>query len=1118
MYIYIHSCTRIHAHIHTYIYIYIQFKDSRTAKAASNHGFQVHHIPVYPNNIRIDAYKSARQCYRCYSFDHSTGQCRKNQQCSTCQGAHHYRSCPNLNNPFCRNCNTEGHSAVDRAKCPILKHHVKSNAKRETVAQRNHPESRNRYTVAESWVNHPAQHHQNQVHQYNGQMQHQQNAHGHQSHHQAQSAQQYHSRPHSSHNPSHHPPPHAYNGAPYNHVVQHGTNSFNQTFSPTAAGPSHPPHSSQPLGLMPHPSTRRKAPRPQQQPTYNNGYYPLSSPTTYNFVPRGESPARGAPGSSRGHRGRGGRGRTRPSYAPAAPPLDNNNYFPPGSKLPTLRANLLTATPISKIGKQLPNPPRHELSMTPATILFQPQLASYQPRADRSFHRQPSVAPPNTQDLSLRPITSTPRRAAATLPPAHSPNISGPIPMIDLTFSHSPSTAVQAGAHQAPTSNRAALAPPNHSSNKRHTHHPSQYVHLDVGFGPLPKGALLPTPTSPQGIAGYAPNRHNLFAQVTTNLVHTTTQPGQNFNFGSDAPPPSLTVSAANPPAPHSLHTSTATLPAASATTHTTHALPASIPSIIPPEDANTALEITTSTGTYLGRPCSRSQDQGQEAFSHPADVLPNGRRSPKDNNSKIKSSTKRPSEKPKNSSTNTINPAKRRNTRPSDQQNQSAEPIEEMDTTYGTAQSDVFQSPSHTIPPPSLPPQQTTHLSTSGHQPQATPPPPPSNNSTKLDALINKLQETIVKTVTTTLLGLLAYKGENNIGYVLTELLKANDLFAPNLLGGSFDWSDFMPPETARDSHNTIQALYHVFKSRQATENVACQTDNNTNIEAVLPNNMDDSSYSNHLHNSPATIEMHHSTPTQQTLLGPEIRSESNAPLHHHALPGILQTPINNDRKYILAFHSPIQATASPVSFHEASEFQDQCHKKMELERIKAMQNTNKDEATPSAAPQTTPADPKEPPAIIAASPNSIQSSNKEATAKTPEPQTQDKASLTTPSRPTQPPAGQGGPDHVSLQLTQQKAPTPPKIQYSQGAFHQKLPKPPPSPTSPKTGVSHSQTHLQKPKTKIPKTIQCQRKAPLTTTMNNSKTRARRDQEIAQTTNLHCIIPPNQQMGIQPN
>ena len=82
-------------------------------------GIKIGEQIIPSQDIELEKYVEISQCFRCYGFNHNSGNCKKNQVCSKCgESGHFWRDCKNTTLK-CVNCK-EAHVAVS-LKCKVLR-------------------------------------------------------------------------------------------------------------------------------------------------------------------------------------------------------------------------------------------------------------------------------------------------------------------------------------------------------------------------------------------------------------------------------------------------------------------------------------------------------------------------------------------------------------------------------------------------------------------------------------------------------------------------------------------------------------------------------------------------------------------------------------------------------------------------------------------------------------------------------------------------------------------------------------------------------------------------------------------------------------------------------------
>ena len=112
-------------------HIKVGFKETNTAKTATEKGLLAFHMSIPSYNIKIDEFIPILTCMRCYSLEeHTTSKCPKpkdNKICSECgSSSHTWRECKETNKK-CINC--EGQHRTLANKCPKRKEIVESKRK-----------------------------------------------------------------------------------------------------------------------------------------------------------------------------------------------------------------------------------------------------------------------------------------------------------------------------------------------------------------------------------------------------------------------------------------------------------------------------------------------------------------------------------------------------------------------------------------------------------------------------------------------------------------------------------------------------------------------------------------------------------------------------------------------------------------------------------------------------------------------------------------------------------------------------------------------------------------------------------------------------------------------------
>ena len=90
-----------------------------------------------PENIQKEKENKVNQCYKCFSFEHSTKNCKQpNQICSICTENHNYRDCTAKDDPNKIKCNNCGGKHISIARsCPTRKQKIQHQQQLEQVLQ-----------------------------------------------------------------------------------------------------------------------------------------------------------------------------------------------------------------------------------------------------------------------------------------------------------------------------------------------------------------------------------------------------------------------------------------------------------------------------------------------------------------------------------------------------------------------------------------------------------------------------------------------------------------------------------------------------------------------------------------------------------------------------------------------------------------------------------------------------------------------------------------------------------------------------------------------------------------------------------------------------------------------
>ena len=117
--------------------VVIEFENEQDMKIALFSGIYFGRI-----RIRCESYRTTppvTQCYKCQGFNHIAKDCKKEQKCVRCAGAHKSTECPDKDKanlkPKCSNCN--GDHVASYRECPKFKDQVKIQADRLRLGRKN---------------------------------------------------------------------------------------------------------------------------------------------------------------------------------------------------------------------------------------------------------------------------------------------------------------------------------------------------------------------------------------------------------------------------------------------------------------------------------------------------------------------------------------------------------------------------------------------------------------------------------------------------------------------------------------------------------------------------------------------------------------------------------------------------------------------------------------------------------------------------------------------------------------------------------------------------------------------------------------------------------------------
>ena len=119
------------------------FVTAEMADRASQDGIKLFNYNIRPEGLEKEIYMKIDQCFKCFSFDHTSSLCQRPAcKCSICGGEHHYRKCPRKDSPRCINC-SGNHPAVANV-CRIKRERMeeKRNKMNDKIKERNHNQSR----------------------------------------------------------------------------------------------------------------------------------------------------------------------------------------------------------------------------------------------------------------------------------------------------------------------------------------------------------------------------------------------------------------------------------------------------------------------------------------------------------------------------------------------------------------------------------------------------------------------------------------------------------------------------------------------------------------------------------------------------------------------------------------------------------------------------------------------------------------------------------------------------------------------------------------------------------------------------------------------------------------
>ena len=98
------------------------------AEYVTQHGISFFSIKISPMFVRKETITEIRQCFKCFSFEHFTNECKLEFGiCSICSGKHNFKTCKSKDKLQCANCG--GPHISIAAACPIRKKYLNEASK-----------------------------------------------------------------------------------------------------------------------------------------------------------------------------------------------------------------------------------------------------------------------------------------------------------------------------------------------------------------------------------------------------------------------------------------------------------------------------------------------------------------------------------------------------------------------------------------------------------------------------------------------------------------------------------------------------------------------------------------------------------------------------------------------------------------------------------------------------------------------------------------------------------------------------------------------------------------------------------------------------------------------------